>query len=115
MSKPDENKPLTFAGLMSDADPQDISKIIDPRATLIGIPFIIAEWEFMDSQTGPYVRVLCVTEADRKVSFVDGSTGIYTQAVQVRTRMDTPILVKRGLRVSEYEFNGTPTSTYYFA
>ena len=116
MSKQSEiETPLSFEELLHHHIVEDIGKVIDPRATLIGVPFIITSWEFEDSKTGPYVRVECLTEDNRKVNFVDGSTGIYAQATLVRPRLSTPILVKRGLRVSEYEYEGTPVSTYYFA
>ena len=104
------------------------TEIVIDKRTLIGKPFAIVEWRFHEGTFGGFVSALLVTERGEKLVLNDGSAGIYRQLVGVTAaRTDRGVvapqvglLCKKGLRVSEYEYdngNGkmTPASTFYLA
>jgi hypothetical protein len=91
----------------------------DAKDSLTGVPFVILEMAFhhSDQYAQEFVSVVAVTEHNRRVIFNDGSTGIYAQlhAVYERTGRTGGILVKGGLRRSDYPANEErPAGTTYY-
>lgn len=105
------------------------------KELLLGAPFLITGLEFASGKNGPYVGVEAVDTNGEVFSFADGSTGVYKQLIghlvakgvlPEGTTKDNPpepasfgnvrLVIKRGLRKSEYEAdNGKPAVTYYIA
>jgi len=106
-------------------------RILENKDLLVGVPFIIIrvtenEGDYQDS----FVSLTLVTQKNEKYVLNDGSTGIRAQVLDYFTRnpdrVGDPILVKSGLRKSEYYFNEntrevsnkpqpgfSPAATYY--
>jgi hypothetical protein len=92
---------LTDAGAYKDAWP-----LVD-KAELVAKPFLIVgirSFEGMgDDGIAFNVRII-LKGSDERISFNDGSTGVYKQLRQILATMDRPrpMLVEGGLRVSRY-------------
>ena len=104
--------------------------LVGDKADLVDVPFVIAMLRFNDvkrkdgSLTGKqFVSVSCFKEDGTKIVFNDGSTGVMQQLVTYTEKhhRTTGILCKKGLRVSEYDYEDhetgvvTPAKTYYIA
>jgi hypothetical protein len=100
------------------------------KSKLVGVPFLILEWRFNNSDLneGGFVSVAAVTKHDDKVIFNDGSTGILAQLRMVteqRTERKHPtpqagLIVADGLTRSDYSYTDDkgktiPASTYYLS
>jgi hypothetical protein len=101
------------------------------KKELLGRPFMIGRATFRTGDYGPYVSLTCVDPANEEFVLNDGSSGIYKQMVDylhAKGRLDSSItrpdsqeydlrlLVRRGVRVSEYETDsGKPARTYYLS
>jgi hypothetical protein len=81
---------------------------------LVGVPFKVVgvHLNFTDlSSEGTYANIRCITLDSRKVSFNDGSTGVYKQLKDIAAKWQKdnmparPILVKGGLRASVYHWD----------
>jgi hypothetical protein len=114
-------------------------KKIDDKSYLVDKPFLALMWEFHPGDYGdePFVAVHCVTEANEKLIFVDGSTGIRDalQKWSNRSGRQGGMLCPQGLRDSEFHYcedcktaknkrdthcpdcgtKLTPATTYYIA
>lgn len=107
-----------FGGEVVDAtDLGDGFTVLDKAAkkSLIGVPFVILsvtfhEGDYIDETTGAkgeFASLRLVTKDGRKIVLNDGGTGIPDQ-IRTLHKMKPdlatkPILVHKGLRVSEYE------------
>lgn len=106
--------------------------VLDKRGKdrLVGTPFVILEWRFVDSKQfkGEFVSLLVITEGNEKFIVNDGSTGICKQLRAVtddrikagRSNPQVGLAVKAGLRRSDYETVDSDgeelsASTYYLA
>lgn len=87
---------------------------LSTKALLVGVPFVIIDVEFRDSdevdkdtgEVSTYAVVKLITKAGEKRSFIDSGSGIYDQLRTLyRLRPETmgqPLLCGNGLRVSKY-------------
>jgi hypothetical protein len=94
----------------------------EAKTSLVGVELIVMSWTFSE---GDFSHELCtmriVTKDGRKLIVNDGSTGIADQlrAYQDRTGHVGGLYVKRGFRVSTYDYTDEQTgktskaSTYY--
>lgn len=85
----------------------DDYKKLDDKTLLLNIPFFINRWWFTEGEMGTFavLRVICKRfGANEKWVVTDGSTGIMAQLREVtkRTGRTAGLLVRNGLRVSEY-------------
>lgn len=101
--------------------------MLDNKDKLIGEPFIILSMSFpegdfrdADGVTSHFVVARLVTQHNDHFVITDGGHGIYSQLDEfyVRSGKSGGILVKGGLRKSEYEYtddkgNVSPAVTYY--
>lgn len=108
-------------------------EVVD-KETLLGKPFLIVDIRLNTSgEYGEFVSICALTEANDRIVFNDGSTGILAQAKDLLGQgLVAGVVVKRGLRKSEYtyqetDFDGkpvidpktgkekppTPATTYY--
>lgn len=101
----------------------------DEKVQLIGVPFVIVEWQFRNGDNGEYVSALIVTAKDEKLILNDGSTGIRDQLRKVTdARIDRGqaypqqgLACEKGLRVSKYTYTDAktgedrPAETFYLA
>lgn len=125
---------LSIVGSITDVESFDDYgtgfNVLDTKAKnrLVGVKFVIVEWQFNKGDQGGFVSFTCVTEDNTKYVVNDGSTGIYKQLQNVTTkRMEkghanpqAGLMVERGLRASEYEYvalDGTRSQavTYYLS
>lgn len=95
------------------------------KGILEGVPLLFMEWTFNEGNFGTFVSARVVARnPDGGVSryiINDGSTGIAEQLANYtkRTGLQSGLLVKNGLRVSQYEYEDpetgklTPAETYY--
>lgn len=92
------------------------------KEALVGVAFVITEWSLNpDGDLGEFVTVKVVTEKGEHRFFSDGSTGIKDQLKAAEAKMGgrKPILVPKGLRVSNYMYHDEnlgkdiPAATYY--
>lgn len=100
--------------------------VADEKNAYVGIPFIVMRADknlsdMLDPETGEkrvFWSLHCVTRDGRKVIINDGGTGIGAQMTELYRRhpemTGKPLLVKKGLRVSNYvhPVHG-PSVTYY--
>jgi hypothetical protein len=85
---------------------------LDDKSQLVNRPFFIRKFWFTEGDMGGFAVAYCVTRDPiltpsgntSKIIITDGSTGIYRQLREVakRTGKTTALLVRNGLRVSEY-------------
>lgn len=96
----------------------------DDKMSLIGKPMALIEWRFNRGDQGDFVSIRAVdmsVQPFRKVILNDGSTGIYRQLRDFtdQTRIQAGLMVKNGLRVSEYTYYDDkqgiekPAKTFY--
>lgn len=78
--------------------------ICENKDVLIGQAIILISWSFSMGDFGEFVSANVVTQAGAKWVVNDGSSGIYKQLREYtdRTGRNGGMLVKRGLRKSEY-------------
>lgn len=80
----------------------------DKRSALIGVPLLLLDWSFRESETGEWVLIHAVqrTADGGAVKWVitDGGTGIAKDLKEFteKTGRDGGMLVRKGLRVSDY-------------
>lgn len=88
--------------VVAEADVDVLNK--EKKDSLIGEPFIITNIRVNVGNFGPFVTLTAVTKDDRSVIINDGSTGIAAQMLGLVQKFGTDknILVKNGLRKSEY-------------
>lgn len=92
---------------------------------LVGVPHFIIEWREVSGTYGVFVVVKAITESNRKVLYVDGSTGIQAQLRAIADEREannspapqTGLMVGGGLKLSTYtavvDGKDTPARTYY--
>lgn len=96
----------------------------DDKMSLIGKGLALIEWRFNKGDMGEFVSVRAVDISQtpfRKVILNDGSTGIYRQLRDFtdKTGIQSGLMVKNGLRVSEYTYEDPntgverPAKTFY--
>lgn len=89
------------------------------KSRLVGVPLIVLDWQFNDGDNGEFVSARVLTKANERLVVNDGSTGICQQLRELEMREETrAIFCKRGLRVSEYEYEDKdgskrPAKTFY--
>lgn len=84
-------------------------KVVADKNELIGVPFIVLHTRVNEyGDHGAFVSLMAVTQDNRKVIFNDGSTGVFTQIVEMTkaTGRNGGYLFKNGLRKSEYAMCG---------
>lgn len=100
--------------------------VITKKETLINVPLMIVDYRFHEGDKGPFVSAVAILSTPvnvdgapaSKVVINDGSTGIYSQLLNIETQRvadgtDTirPLYCETGLRRSEYDRkdeNGQP-------
>ena len=93
------------------------------KESLIGVPFVIAGFQWNETTKGDFMSVRIFLEDGTKAVFNDGGTGIPQQlrTYEEKHNRNTAILCKQGLRVSEYTYTDPkdgkekPAETYYIA
>lgn len=105
--------------------------VLDDKNKLIGVPFLILAFDFHDSdkkredgQLAKFVSMTIVTKAPilvgeelfRKFIVNDGGTGIYAQLDEwaVKANKRGGLLVRRGLRASNYDHPAYGESTTHY-
>jgi hypothetical protein len=90
------------------------------KGRLVGVPFFLLNWRQNEGDFGSFWSLIIVTKADEKLVLNDGSTGIGAQMDAIAESGNTKaIYVKKGLRVSKYEYEDPktherkPAATYY--
>lgn len=104
--------------------------VVDNKERLVGVPFLILEARFNESDMSdePFVSLTAVTKNNEKVIINDGSTGIRAQMQRIIARRTAQghaaphagILVPTGLTVSRYMYTDEkgaerPATTYYLS
>ena len=104
--------------------------VVDDKRRLVGVPFVILEWRFNDSDMSdlPFVSATAVTQTGEKVIINDGSTGVRDQLLRITKRRlerghPTPaagLMVPKGLTESNYTFTDAdgkdrPATTFYLS
>lgn len=97
--------------------------IINDKGFLCNVPMMLLSWNFNSGDNGEFVSINAVANLPGgnlgKYIINDGSTGIYAQLRKYtdRTGKTAGLIVKRGLRRSDYQYddNGTPknATTFY--
>jgi hypothetical protein len=89
---------------------------------LVATPFVIADFYFSEGDYGTFSIIKVLDESNKKMVFIDGSTGVNAQLQEYAAKHERRggLVVKRGLRVSEYEYEdekgrSIPAKTYYLA
>lgn len=78
----------------------------DKKGKLVDEQFVIIEWHFSKGDKGEFVSLAVMTAEGKKLIVNDGSSGIRDQIHDLENRgVEAPVLVKRGLRVSEYWYD----------
>jgi hypothetical protein len=99
----------------------------DEKMTLIGRPMMLMEWRFNNGAQGEFVSIRAIVKTGdmstdiKKVILNDGSTGIRDQLKKftAMTGKRAGLVVRRGLRVSEYTYEDEktgekrPAKTFY--
>jgi hypothetical protein len=108
-------------------EPQDVSEVLGngfnvlptaDKGRLVGVPFLIMEWRFYQGDQGEAVALMLVTEQGEKLIVNDGSTGIREQLKSLPRK---PVIVRRGLVCSDYDYTNPATgevsraTTYYLS
>lgn len=96
-------------------------KMQENKDALIGVGMFLAQWTFSMGDHGEFVIARLVTEDDRKLILVDGSTGICDQLRKYSESSGRygGMFVRKGLRRSDYEYVDEKTGemkdahTYY--
>lgn len=97
-----------MGGTLIDASQEigDGFTMLDDKDKLINVPFVALQWRFTPGDFGKqYVIMRVVTESGDKYVITDGGTGLAQQMASFteRTKRTGGLLVKRGLRKSEYD------------
>lgn len=96
--------------------------VLDDKMRLVGIQFIVVKFSVHKSEKngGEFSTLHVVTDTKEKWIVNDGSTGIHEQMKELKEKMGAvcPLLVPRGLRVSEYDYtdgkgNTSRAATFY--
>lgn len=90
--------------------------MLDDKNALLNVPFVAVQWAFTPGDYGAeYVIMRVLTERGDKYVIVDGGTGICDQMREYtrRTKRNAGLLVKRGLRKSEYDNEFGHGVTFY--
>lgn len=90
------------------------------KGRLVGVPFIILDWQINEGDFGPFVSLRLITNGSEKLIVNDGSSGICKQMQEIVESGNTKaIFVKKGLRKSDFEYTDPktgekkPATTYY--
>jgi hypothetical protein len=113
---------FTAADLEFQASPYTM---LEDKHELIGVPFLVTEFKFSESKKfkeangagRQFAIMYVVTQDDRMLTVVDGSTGIRDQLIAIeadRIESGHPdprkgVAVLNGLRVSEYDYTDPAT------
>jgi len=116
-------KTLSDAGeLASAAEYGTGFEVLDTKekGRLVGVPFIVLDWDFHEGDNGDFVSLQVITNANEKLIINDGSTGIFKQMWEINAAGEArAIFVKKGLRRSDYEYTDRetgakkPATTFY--
>jgi hypothetical protein len=98
--------------------------ILEDKSKLLNEPFMIVKYGVHPSekiQGKLFTTIHVLTKGGDKYVVNDGGTGIHQQLTDLKTQMGTvcPLMVSRGLRVSEYDYEDpntgekTKAETYY--
>lgn len=97
--------------------------VVNDKGFLCGLPMMLLSWHFNKGDNGDFVSAHAVVSMPGgtlgKFVINDGSTGLYQQLRNYTDKTDrtTGLVVKRGLRRSDYQYddNGTPknATTFY--
>lgn len=116
--------------VVDSAEFGDGFELIKDKSELVGVPFVIVGLRFADSEYGedPFAILHVMTVDGRKRIFVDGSTGIRDQAVDIAKNSTTGgvgVRCKTGLTRSDYLYIGVdretgeeirkPSTTFYLS
>lgn len=101
-------------GLLDSVELGDGFSILEDKQKLVGVPFVIVEWEHGKNVTmgEKFVIVRLVTQANQKFIITDGSTGIMRQLETMPGNRRGGIFCREGLRASVYglDVNGQPVT-----
>lgn len=92
--------------------------LLDDKSALLNVPFLALQWTFAAGDFGPdseFVVMRVLTSNGDKFIITDGGTGLYQQVRDYydRTGSDGGLLVRRGLRKSEYDNEHGHGVTFY--
>lgn len=81
-------------------------KMVENKDTLIGVPFFAIAWNFLMGDHGEYVAVRLVTEDNKKLVMVDGSSGVFQMLANYskKTGRAGGLFCQKGLRRSDYTY-----------
>lgn len=90
--------------------------MLDDKNSLVDVPLILVSWLFAKGDyDADYCIARCVTAEGKKFVITDGGTGFAAQIrdYEARTGRTAGLLVKRGLRRSDYVNEHGAGTTYY--
>lgn len=97
-----------------------IEREIVDKSELVGVAFVITNYQFSMGKYGPFCSVEFVAQDGTTGVFNDGSTGICKQLFYLDQELDhpTPLHCKSGLKESNYTYKSDsgvdiPATTYY--
>lgn len=104
----------THGGMLDSTELGDGFSILEDKQKLVGVPFVIVEWEHGKNVTmgEKFVILRIVTQANQKLIITDGSTGIMRQLEVMPGNRRGGIFCREGLRASVYglDVNGEPVT-----
>lgn len=101
--------------------------VVEDKRRLCGVPFLILEWKFNDSDMSdlPFASATIVTQSGEKLILNDGGSGIRDQLMRVAAKRGpgaalTGLLVPKGLAESNYMYTDEsgkerPATTFYLS
>lgn len=95
-------------------------KTLENKVTLIGVPFFIVSWNFVNGDHGEYVLARVITQDNQKLIITDGSRGIKEMLANYSKSSSRygGLFVRKGLRKSDYTYTDDQgkdqsATTYY--
>lgn len=127
LSFEDMNRALGVTDSSEAIGTDQFGPILEDKRLLVGRPFVLVHWNFYKSdkiirngEPSEFVSMWILTPTDERYIVNDGSTGIYEQlrALSDEKGIDSGVLCRHGLRVSEYDYTDdsgvtTQAATYY--
>ena len=127
LSFEDMNRALGVTDSSEAIGTDQFGPILEDKRLLLGRPFVLVHWNFYksdkivrDGVPSEFASMWVLTSTDERYIVNDGSTGIYEQLRTLTDEkgIDSGVLCKHGLRVSEYDYTDekgvtTQAATFY--
>jgi hypothetical protein len=87
--------------------------VLEDKSKLLNVEFVVVKYaaHTSDKNGGAFSTLHVVTREGEKLIVNDGSTGIHAQCKELKEKYGNvaPLFVRRGLRVSEYDYTDEKT------